>query len=162
MELPQLEQALLLAEMARERSELSVTNPTGGGLEGGAQTGPNGVLAGAGATGLLPLALAWEGSALALLAARGKQTLRATVALPPADLRLPPGRIVVLSPKQYICESFYPSADERARALVGRLRLCSQGGEGGGVLDGRDVLDLMHSRSRMTIDFARGGWGIVP
>lgn len=70
MELPQLEQALLLAEMARERSELSAVKATGD-TKCGAQDAPTGVL-GPETMGLLPLALAWEGSALALLAARGE------------------------------------------------------------------------------------------
>lgn len=78
MELPQLEQALLLAEMARERSELSVVKPKGD-AKGGAHNSPTGVLAAAGTTGLLPLALAWEGSALALLAARGEIITLTTV-----------------------------------------------------------------------------------
>ena len=71
MELPQLEQALILAEMARERSELFVVKITTGDAQGGIQTDEAGML-GVEATGLLPLALAWEGSALALLATRGE------------------------------------------------------------------------------------------
>lgn len=71
MELLQLEQALVLAETARERSELSVVNPTGD-PKGGTPATPTGVLGG-GMMGLLPLALAWEGCALALLAARGER-----------------------------------------------------------------------------------------
>ena len=34
-------------------------------------------------------------------------------------------------------------------------------GGGGGVLDGRDVLDLMHGRSRMTIEPRPLGGGIL-
>lgn len=67
MELPQLEQALALAELANERCKLSSFLPSDGG--DGARTSPPG--GGMTTIGLLPLALAWEGSALALLAARG-------------------------------------------------------------------------------------------
>ncbi|CAM9228901.1 unnamed protein product, partial [Hapterophycus canaliculatus] len=52
MELPQVEQALALAQMARERCSRKSLYPGGTNI------------------GLLPLALAWEGSTLALLAAR--------------------------------------------------------------------------------------------
>lgn len=71
MEPPQLEQALALAEMARERCKLSYSTCSPSLLESGDENGtsPGGHTA---STGLIPLALAWEGSALALLAARGK------------------------------------------------------------------------------------------
>lgn len=70
MEPPQVEQALALAEMARERCMLSYSSCTPPLREGGDE---NGTSAGGETTsiGLLPLALAWEGSALALLAAGG-------------------------------------------------------------------------------------------
>lgn len=72
MEPPQLEQALALAEMARERCKLSYSPctsslPQSGGDDGTSMVGANA------SAGLLPLALAWEGSALALLAAGGKR-----------------------------------------------------------------------------------------
>lgn len=71
MEPPQLEQALALAEMARERCKLSYFSgaPSLLASEDGSGPSPGG---GAASTGVLPLALAWEGSALALLAARGE------------------------------------------------------------------------------------------
>ena len=71
MEPPQLEQALALAEMARERCNVSYPSCTTSSSESGDENGasPGGHTA---STGLLPLALAWEGSALALLAARGE------------------------------------------------------------------------------------------
>lgn len=64
MALPQIEQALALAEMARERCSLSSSS----GGKSGVTTNP----------GLLPLTLAWEGSALALLASRGISSLSPT------------------------------------------------------------------------------------
>lgn len=72
MEPLQLEQALALSQMARERCRLSYSSPrpptpplsTTSASEGGKVV-----------VGLLPLALAWEGSALALLAARGETRL---------------------------------------------------------------------------------------
>eukprot|EP00903_Cladosiphon_okamuranus_P014428 g13389.t1 len=69
MEPPQLEQALALAEMARERCKLSYSSCTPSLLESGDE---NGTLSSGhtASMGLIPLALAWEGSALALLAAR--------------------------------------------------------------------------------------------
>lgn len=72
MEPPQLEQALVLAEMARERCRLSFSSCTPSSSESGDEfrKSPGGGT-GTTSTGLLPLALAWEGSALALLAARG-------------------------------------------------------------------------------------------
>ncbi|CAM9480513.1 unnamed protein product [Ectocarpus sp. 13 AM-2016] len=69
MSLPQIEQALTLAEMARERCNLSSSS----GGKSGVTTNP----------GLLPLALAWEGSALALLASRAGLSDGAWVPRPP-------------------------------------------------------------------------------
>ncbi|CAM9765355.1 unnamed protein product, partial [Ectocarpus sp. 4 AP-2014] len=69
MALPQIEQALALAEMARERCSLS--SSLGG--TSGVTTNP----------GLLPLTLAWEGSALALLASRAGLSDGAWVPRPP-------------------------------------------------------------------------------
>ena len=73
MEPPQLEQALALAEMASERCKLSFSPCTPLSSESGDENGKSPV-GGTASTGLLPLALAWEGSALALLAARGEWT----------------------------------------------------------------------------------------
>ncbi|CAM9766287.1 unnamed protein product, partial [Ectocarpus sp. 8 AP-2014] len=69
MSLPQIEQALALAEMARERCSLSSSS----GGKSGVTTNP----------GLLPLTLAWEGSALALLASRAGLSDGAWVPRPP-------------------------------------------------------------------------------
>lgn len=71
MELPQMEQALLLAGLARERSLLFLTKSSAKIAQGMQKSEEEGV-SGSGTLGLLPLALAWEGSALAMLAAQGE------------------------------------------------------------------------------------------
>lgn len=63
MEPPQLEQALALSQMARERCRLSHPQSAGNPVSDAEK-----MVSG----GLLPLAFAWEGSALALLASRGE------------------------------------------------------------------------------------------
>lgn len=70
MELPQTEKALLLTGFATERSMQFLTK-TSVKVAQGMQKLESGGASGAGMLGLLPLALAWEGSALAMLAARG-------------------------------------------------------------------------------------------
>lgn len=71
MELSQTEQALLLTGLARERCILLLTKASVK-IAQGMQKSEEGGVSRPGMLGLLPLALAWEGSALAMLAARGE------------------------------------------------------------------------------------------
>ena len=71
MMLPQIEQALALAGNARQQLLLTSNSDAVAGFGVQSQKGEKGML-GAEMMGLLPLALAWEGSALAMLTARGK------------------------------------------------------------------------------------------
>lgn len=64
MELPHIEQALLLAGMAKERSRLCLPEEVAGTTVGATLA--------AEMTGLLSLASAWEGATLAMMAARGE------------------------------------------------------------------------------------------
>lgn len=74
MELPQAEQALVLAAMARERSVAYIDQTLSSISEEKVQAVPA-----KGSrpeiTGLVPLAMAWEGSALALVASRGARPM---------------------------------------------------------------------------------------
>lgn len=90
MSLPQIEQALALAEMARERCRLSSSSG-----------GKSGVMAN---PGLLPLTLAWEGSALALLASRGISPLS-------------PQNLCLLPPSTSTCSKRLPYSMRRMNCL---------------------------------------------
>lgn len=74
MAIPQIEQALELAGNARRRLFLSSDYRDAG--PGSASSKDEGGIFEAGIVGMLSLALAWEGSALAMLGARGKQIRR--------------------------------------------------------------------------------------
>ncbi|CAM9269015.1 unnamed protein product [Scytosiphon promiscuus] len=89
MGVPQLEQALALAQMARERCSLSsFLAATSSSTWGDGKSIPTGET-NAPPTGLLPLALAWEGSTLALLAARGESSTQTCVPATPPQATTP-------------------------------------------------------------------------